>query len=801
MRIFDRFKKNKAERLEDNFQVRYIFSPDFDLENNKEIEKLYTKVVTAQDQRGELTLADTAPFATFAMIEELFNELRTYITETGTSIQFEDFAIWAYDKNKKYKLGKSGDDGNPFEFLTLADFELDYEYQNLSKVIFESIFNDPENEDFDYDEKLKICNEIKETYMMSTKKTEREIARLPSMDEAEKGTVILNVPMFSMQQSVKEQVPQYDPLTHTFSQTQTPQVEKTVETVSKKDNLEQQDQNVTKKETTNVNKKENITPPRNMNNARNSNNKLGKRTQHQQVQQRVDSEELYARKQGSIAIPQFEIQNVDNVEVGQKGYVEYKENEFKKNLNQRLKTIGSRINNENAKTILERRNSYQNLTKKAANKYISEHKSILDTLEQKVREEMLAKSNSEIETMKARLLEKQETDLAIAEQNYNQKVAAIKADYQDKIKAQSAEIRSAYEDKAYQKYNIEYKQKKNEINRASQKIWQENSKKFDIKLREDIAQLKMDSADTLSKLFKSYQDELEEYHNRILTENLNAKKIMIAEQQADNESKKVAAPYDEIQQKNKALATLNADYQAVLAERDSLLKSNQDLKTDNETLRRRNDQLADAQSKQVDLVSKKVDSMDTKQPDYFQQWMQIQMAQQVQAQSSKKDEKKEVVENKDENINLKNSVKSARRLAASAFVLLILLGSGAGYFTYHTVQTNNAKLASLDSQLSAAKKVSNKKSNVLTQDQVNKKAIQALHDNNLTTLNKYSSETFYNLDKAIIEGNKDEVTKIVKSMNENNLNLQDRYRASLTESLLRQANQTNLADKVQEQNR
>ena len=801
MRIFDRFKKNKTERLEDNFQVRYIFSPDFDLENNKEIEKLYTKVVTAQDQRGELTLADTAPFATFAMIEELFNELRTYITETGTSIQFEDFAIWAYDKNKKYKLSKSGDDGNPFEFLTLSDFELDYEYQNLSKVIFESIFNDPENEDFDYDEKLKICNEIKETYMMSTKKTEREIARLPSMDEAEKGTVILNVPIFSMQQSVKEQVPQYDPLTHTFSQTQTPQVEKTVETVSKKDNLEQQDQNVTKKETTNVNKKENITPPRNMNNARNSKNKLGKRTQHQQVQQRVDSEELYARKQGSIAIPQFEIQNIDNVEVGQKGYVEYKENEFKKNLNQRLKTIGSRINNENAKTILERRNSYQNLTKKAANKYISEHKSILDTLEQKVREEMLAKSNSEIETMKARLLEKQETDLAIAEQNYNQKVAAIKADYQDKIKAQSAEIRSAYEDKAYQKYNIEYKQKKNEINRASQKIWQENSKKFDIKLREDIAQLKMDSADTLSKLFKSYQDELEEYHNRILTENLNAKKIMIAEQQADNESKKVAAPYDEIQQKNKALANLNADYQAVLAERDSLLKSNQDLKTDNETLRRRNDQLADAQSKQVDLVSKKVDSMDTKQPDYFQQWMQIQMAQQVQAQSSKKDEKKEVVENKDENINLKNSVKSARRLAASAFVLLILLGSGAGYFTYHTVQTNNAKLASLDSQLSAAKKVSNKKSNVLTQDQVNKKAIQALHDNNLTTLNKYSSETFYNLDKAIIEGNKDEVTKIVKSMNENNLNLQDRYRASLTESLLRQANQTNLADKVQEQNR
>lgn len=76
-----------------------------------------------------------------------------------------------------------------------------------------------------------------------------------------------------------------------------------------------------------------------------------------------------------------------------------------------------------------------------------------------------------------------------------------------------------------------------------------------------------------------------------------------------------------------------------------------------------------------------------------------------------------------------------------------------------------------------------------------------MHDNNLTTLNKYSSETFYSLDKAIIEGKKDEVVKAIKSMDENNLNLQDRYRASLTESLLRQANQTSLADKVQEQNK
>ena len=75
---------------------------------------------------------------------------------------------------------------------------------------------------------------------------------------------------------------------------------------------------------------------------------------------------------------------------------------------------------------------------------------------------------------------------------------------------------------------------------------------------------------------------------------------------------------------------------------------------------------------------------------------------------------------------------------------------------------------------------------------------------NLKIFSYYSSPTLVDvepLDKAIIEGKKDEVVKVIKSMDENNLNLQDRYRASLTESLLRQANQTSLADKVQEQNR
>ena len=53
MRIFDRFKKNKAERLEDNFQVRHIFSPDFNLENNKEIEKLLDTIAFLyRDIRG-----------------------------------------------------------------------------------------------------------------------------------------------------------------------------------------------------------------------------------------------------------------------------------------------------------------------------------------------------------------------------------------------------------------------------------------------------------------------------------------------------------------------------------------------------------------------------------------------------------------------------------------------------------------------------------------------------------------------------------------------------------------------------
>lgn len=807
MGFFNKLKKNKTERIEDHYQVRYVFKDEFDPEKNKLIGEIYDQVVEDQTQRGTLTLSDTAPFATFSMIEDLFSALKSFIEKEAKPIEFSDFAIWAYDKDKKWNLGKPGsDDGNPYEFITLEKFELNFEYQNLTKVIFESIFNDPENEDYPFEEKLDICKEIAETYRLSTNCDDRSIARFPGIEEVEKGNVTLDVPKYTLvRSSAEDGTMQYDPLTHTFSSNQNNLQNANNDSVNtKKMDKQSHEQNTIIKQESQT-KKENTPSAKHI-----QKNKIptGKRTQHQQIQQQVNQEEQFAKTQGQIEIPQFEIsKDLSKVEAGQDGYVEYKLNEYRKDLNNRLKLIGNKINDENIKTILKRHDSYIKNTQKVVNQYIKDHKSILRSLEDKVQEEMLQKSNSEIKALKTRLSETEKQELSIAKQEYDTKVTNIKQKIQTDIASQTNEIRHKYESLAYQKYNTEYDRKKKEIEQGKQKVWQDNSRKADIKLREDIAQLRMNSAETLDNFFRSLQDRLDEYQNKVLTEHLNAKKIIVAQQQAENESKKVAAPYTEIEQKNEILANLNAQLAAITAERDSLVKHNQDLKVDNETLRRRNDQLADQQTQQAELSAKQVRDLEQAKvnttPDYFQQWFQIEMAKQLQNDPQQQKETTKVEKIEDSKVTqLSNSLKSARKLAISSLILLLLGGLVSGFVVYNNNQANNEALAAMDKRLtSQINKNKKTKHTSFTQDEINQKANNALHSNDLNALNKYSTEPYYELDKAIIQNNKDKVAEIVSKMDQNNLKFNDKYRSSMTENLLKQANQNDLASKVQVQNK
>lgn len=72
-------------------------------------------------------------------------------------------------------------------------FTINSEYQNMTVQLFEVIFNDPDNADFSYEDKLDYCKKLREAYLNSTQLDESQIASLPSMNEANKGNVKLSI--------------------------------------------------------------------------------------------------------------------------------------------------------------------------------------------------------------------------------------------------------------------------------------------------------------------------------------------------------------------------------------------------------------------------------------------------------------------------------------------------------------------------------------------------------------------------------------------------------------------------------
>lgn len=220
MGLFHRKNKKKSIMLDDKYTIRLEFADQFKPENNTQVAEAIQSASETEKNNGLPALDQTLPFATLKTAEDLFDNLRDVVAETADPIEFDYLAIWLFDKTKKAKMGKpNSEDGNPHEYITLPGFKLNYDYQNLTKVIFETIFNLPENSDVSYDEKIEICQDLKQAYLESVNVGENEIARLPKKAEIEKGAVTLDVPAYSTSEPPAEEPKKqyYDAKTHTFS--------------------------------------------------------------------------------------------------------------------------------------------------------------------------------------------------------------------------------------------------------------------------------------------------------------------------------------------------------------------------------------------------------------------------------------------------------------------------------------------------------------------------------------------------------------------------------------------------------
>lgn len=815
MGLFHRKNKKKSIMLDDKYTIRLEFADQFKPENNTQVAEAIQSASETEKNNGLPALDQTLPFATLKTAEDLFDNLRDVVAETAEPIEFDYLAIWLFDKTKKAKMGKpNSDDGNPHEYITLPGFKLNYDYQNLTKVIFETIFNLPENSDVSYDEKIEICQDLKRAYLESVNVGENEIARLPKKDEIEKGAVTLDVPAYSTSEPPAEAEPKkqyYDAKTHTFSdhpiEDDTPSITETVAA-----------EPVSTPAPAPIEKPKPAAKPT----APAASTVHETRSAVRAVTDAADDEQKLAREKGHVSAPQFEVAELDPVEPGQHGYVEYQLNQRKKTFNALLQNSAEKINDKNEKAILDLRESYKTKIEKAVANFRKQHKNDAANLHAKIANELYAAKQRELKAEYAKIDRQREDDLEQAERVYQQQQSKINSDSENNKQQAEQRLSKHYEQLANKKFDTEWAEIKRRNDDAETKLRQEKQRHYELQAREDAAQLRVNGLDLLQQMLTDETQELDDYRTQVTNEHLNAKQIVISENRSETEKQRIQAPFEELREANKTISDLKEQLSRTEALRATAENENAALKSDKQLLQEKNDSLMNEKL----AAAKELSTKDSKNKNdelnsTLSNYIKFKLATEMQPQQpttrvaavestavAADDHQTSKGHGEQYTKQMDGMLHGVKRLVVMFFLLLVLMICGFSYYTYRQHKENAARVEQITQRMN--KKVAKAKqtnSNVVQESykassatDETQAALNALHANNGTELDKYKNEKYYALDKAIINNDAKAADAAVKAMG-TDLAMNDRYRSTQAVSLLNQAGDTALANKVSDANK
>ena len=815
MGLFHRKNKKKSIMLDDKYTIRLEFADQFKPENNTQVAEAIQSASETEKNNGLPALDQTLPFATLKTAEDLFDNLRDVVAETAEPIEFDYLAIWLFDKTKKAKMGKpNSDDGNPHEYITLPGFKLNYDYQNLTKVIFETIFNLPENSDVSYDEKIEICQDLKQAYLESVNVGENEIARLPKKDEIEKGAVTLDVPAYSTSEPPAEAEPKkqyYDAKTHTFSDHPIEDdAPSTTETVAAEP--------VSTPAPAPIEKPKPAAKPT----APAASTVHETRSAVRAVTDAADDEQKLAREKGHVSAPQFEVAELDPVEPGQHGYVEYQLNQRKKTFNALLQNSAEKINDKNEKAILDLRESYKTKIEKAVANFRKQHKNDAANLHAKIANELYAAKQRELKAEYAKIDRQREDDLEQAERVYHQQQSKINSDSENNKQQAEQRLSKHYEQLANKRFDTEWAEIKRRNEDAETKLRQEKQRHYELQAREDAAQLRVNGLDLLQQMLTDETQELDDYRTQVTNEHLNAKQIVISENRSETEKQRIQAPFEELREANKTISDLKEQLSRTEALRATAENENAALKSDKQLLQEKNDSLMNEKL----AAAKELSTKDSKNKNdelnsTLSNYIKFKLATEMQPQQpttrvaavestavATDDHQTSKGHGEQYTKQMDGMLHGVKRLVVMFFLLLVLMICGFSYYTYRQhkenaasveqiTQTMNKKVAKAKQTNSNVVQESYKASSATDETQA---ALNALHANNGTELDKYKNEKYYALDKAIINNDAKAADAAVKAMG-TDLAMNDRYRSTQAVSLLNQAGDTAMANKVSDANK
>lgn len=804
MGLLDKFNRKRSKKLNvDQLQLRFEIEPGFLAEHQTEV----NEVIDSISHGNELPLRDTQPFTTFVQGEALMQALkeRFPLGNNSLDVPFTYLGVWTYDQQQKFDPGQ-----NPEEVFDVPKFTLAYDYQNLTKVLFEEVFNDPANAGVPFNgkqSKMSICDQVSQAYQQSTGCTLDEIAKLPTEEEARQ-RVSLDVPTFVGQvtppATSEAQQPSYDPSSRTLNDQQPPVATEEVPRYHTPDDVTDPNKGYKPSGPLPVPSRANDQPTDQEAVPVQTRNEVRR---GQEIHDEVANQKADLAQSVELVAPQFEVLDLETKEPGADGYVEYQLNERKKRINAHLRQIAQYINDQNTKMALARRGDYDEKIQNELKHYVAEANKGLTGLQADVQAEMQTRADQERETVKAEIDQQQEQEKSAAKRRYEEDLANIDKSIQTLRADREQAITEKYDQLATDTYNERYQDKTNQIKAGQDKLHDELSRKYDLAFEDDLSTMRLAGTDQLQKVFDEGNADLEKLEPALIAQQLNGKQTLAAQQRAANEKIRLEAPYQEVHQLQSDKAELERQLSVAQSKFEAATKQNDEKNALIKDLQDKNDNLTKMKISESQLASaSQIQSQNEETNKTLTDFVQLMIADRLKDHGdSQADEAAQAREDQFNKI-----IRGAKVAIVSLIVALVLIvGAGATYIV-HANEKSAQQITNLQKQVQKASSKASKTSTKTAADKASTAttaaskvdpqsgALTALHDNSLDDLNKYSSETYYDLDKAIINNDKAAVYNAVCGLSD--LSLKDQYRTTRTIQLLKDYGYWGLAQQVQDAN-
>lgn len=805
------FHRKKKFVIPDKYSVHLTFDEGFAPANNDAMQQIIDDLSAAESQEGKPVLADTLPFASLEAAEDLFEKISTEfyqnadllktIENPDKGVPFEEVAIWEFDQSKKVNHH------NPHEFIKIANFAVNEDWQNLTKPLFEEVFTNPENADFDYDTKKQICADFGQVYQEAVGVDDQQIATIPEEADINAGTATFDVPALSDSEPIvqnevgpddeeetvddiingntdiddssdqRSSTVYYDPNTSTFSNQQPA------------DNSNSNDNNF---EPTNDQSTEKQDSERPLVSATKAS-----RAERSAITNQTQGDQQEMLSKGEVEAPLFDIEEIEQVGPADDRYVAYMLNQKAKTFNRQLQELARKLTSGNYEALTKLSSRYSDAIDKAERDYWLSHGEDL----KKVAEEVIGhyqklKKQRLTKEMKENDKRRQE-DIADAKKVYDESVKKINREASHNADAISKRIEQSFHDQALAASSKAQDKKAQELDIGKSKVRADNTRKFNAQLQADAGSLVSEAAKMLKEQFDLNAEALDEYRTKVTSEHLAAVRDQAKVIQAEAEKNRLISPQKELREATKDLTSTKTENAKLLANVQQLEKANADYKAQLETLSSRNKQLVDERAAASKLAIANDVQSKSNGDDLINQYLKMQIAQSLKPTDNKQNP--ELDKAQKQLANSQAAFRGLKRLTTGVAVLFLLAIGGGCWYGYQQQKANNARISALQSQLTKKPKKQVSKVKVTKPTDTAAKATTALHANDQKQLDRYSSEPYYDLDKAII-GNDDKAVDTA-AQKLASYDLHDSYRATQTVNLLNKAGNHDLANKIADANK